>query len=85
MEKQNFNQLSQPAKIGYIISSGEVINEIENSQYYTSLFVMDDFYVEIYLDKKTREIAKIQIQENTEVLNKYVQNLNLDLSQLIKK
>ncbi|MCE3228200.1 MAG: hypothetical protein K0S32_2751 [Bacteroidetes bacterium] len=85
MEKQNFNTLSQTAKVGYLISSGEIINEIESNDHFTSLFMMDDFYVEIYLDKNTREITSIRVQENTDVLNKYLQNVNLDVTGLIKK
>ena len=85
MEKQNFNTLSQTAKVGYLISSGEIINEIESNDHFTSLFMMDDFYVEIYLDKNTREITSIRVQENTDVLNKYLQNVNLDVTGLIRK
>jgi hypothetical protein len=85
MEKQNFNILSHTAKIGYIISSGEIINEIESQDHFTSLFMMDDFYVEIFLDKKTREIISIRVQESTEILNKYIQSIDMDISELIKK
>ena len=83
MDKNYFLSLSKIQKIDFIWNYGEVINEIETSTSYNSLFSLHDFFVEIKLSKKSNEIKSIAVQENSELLYYYVRRLDLGILNLV--
>lgn len=82
MDKYYFSELSQLQKIDFIWNYGEIIHEIESHQFYYSLFLFCNFFVEVKLHKQCNEIVSILIQQDPECLYKYVANIDLDLFQL---
>lgn len=81
MEKKYFSSLEKIEKIDFILNYGEIIHEIQTHSTYKSLFILNGFFVEVYLDKLSNEIRSIYVQENTEELYKYVQHIALDIFQ----
>lgn len=81
MEKEYFLSLSKIQKIDFIWNYGEIINEIQTSISYNSLFVLHGFFVEVKLDKMSNEISSISVQENSEILYSYVKSLKLHVLQ----
>lgn len=81
MEKNYFLSLSEIEKIDFVWNYGDVIHEIETTSTYDSLFVMNDFFVEIHLDKSSNEIVSIFVQEQPDQLYRFVKHIQLDLLQ----
>ena len=81
MEKKYFSSLSKLEKIDFVWNYGEIINELESSHYYNSLFVLNSFFVEVRLNKISNEIVSICVQEDPDELFKYVKTINLGLFQ----
>jgi len=77
MQKDYFSLLSVPAQIGYLINYGEIINEIEAADHYTSLFMLHGFFTEARLDKDSSEIDSIRVVDDLDHLYKYVSGLDL--------
>ena len=82
MDKKHFSSLDKIEKIIILINHGEVITEFEASISYNSLFVLNDFFIEVHLNKFTNEIDSVFVLENTEKLYFFVQELVLDIPQL---
>jgi hypothetical protein len=71
METKNLNEMSLYARINELIRTGDTYRELENYDSITSLMVMGDYFVEMTLDKKTRELKGMEIKEDSETLLKY--------------
>ena len=79
MEKKHFSSLSKIEKIDFVWNYGEIITEVETSSHYNSLFILNNFFVEVKLNKLNNEIASILIQENKNKLYNYVKSINLQV------
>lgn len=82
MDRLYFSQLSKTQKIDFIWNYGEIIHEIESTRYYNSLFLLEDFFVEVKLHKQCNEIVSIHVQENHNILFRYVRKIELGISRL---
>jgi hypothetical protein len=71
MEKENFNRKSGFARINEMIRSGDTYREIETKNFITCLMIMGDYFVELTLDKITRELKGMEIKEDSETLLRY--------------
>jgi hypothetical protein len=71
MEKENLNTMSLYARVNELIRTGDTYRELENYDSITCLMVMGDYFVEITLDKKTRELKGMEIKEDSETLLRY--------------
>lgn len=71
MENENLNRSRELARINQLIRSGDIAREIEHLDKITSLIVMGDYFVELTIDKKTRELKGIEIREDSETLIRY--------------
>jgi hypothetical protein len=71
MNKEHLNEMSELARIHQLIRSGDNVREIENHDNITTLVVMGDYFVELTLDKKTRELKGMEIKEDSGTLLKY--------------
>ena len=71
MEKENLKGISVFAKVNQLIRSGDTYREIDDHENITCLMVMGDYFVEMTLDKKTRELKGMEIKEDSETLLKY--------------
>ncbi len=71
MENENLNRSSELARINQLIRSGDIAREIEHFDKITSLIVMGDYFVELTIDKKTRELKGMEIREDSETLLRY--------------
>ena len=83
MNAQQFFQLTPVVQQQCLYLSGEIIAEIEKEDVYTSLFLVNDFYVEAFLCKKSAEVISIIPQEDPDVQLAYLNKLNIDISGLV--
>jgi len=83
MIKDEFIKLTIPEKMEQLWTEGEFISEKVYYDNNISLFLMDNFLVEVFLDRTSNEIVGIEIQENHQILFEYVKDI--ELSELLKK
>ena len=82
MERNYFTKLASQYKTEITWNYGEIITTVETKDLYISLFLLDTFYVEIYVDKNSNELINIEMQDDTDVLCAYINEL--DISYLFK-
>jgi hypothetical protein len=71
MNTEYLNEISELARIRMLIRSGDNVREIINENNITTLVVMGDYFVELTLDKRTRELKGMEIKEDSETLLRY--------------
>ena len=82
MERNYFTALATKFKTEITWNYGEIITTVETSNLYISLFLLDTFYVEIYVDKESNDLIHVEIQDDRDVLYAYIDDL--DISDLNK-
>lgn len=83
MTTKHFFSLSLNLQQEYLYLHGEMIAEIEENDFYTALFLVNDFYLEAFLCKRSSEVLCISIQADPEVQLMYLQKLDIDISNLV--
>lgn len=83
MTKDEFIRLTIPEKMEQLWSDGELISEKVYYDNNITLFLMDHFLVEVFLDRVYNEIVSVEIQENHQILFEYVKDL--ELNELLKR
>lgn len=78
MEKNYFTSLRSGLKTEITWNYGELITTIETIDKYISLFLLDSFFVEIYVNKLTNELEEVSIQDDNDVLYEYIKDLDLN-------
>lgn len=78
MEKNYFTSLRSGLKTEITWNYGELITTIETIDKYISLFLLDRFFVEIYVNKLTNELEEVSIQDDNDVLYEYIKDLDLN-------
>lgn len=78
MEKTYFKKLSTDSKTELTWNYGEIITTVETKDIYISLFLLDTFYVEIYVNKFSNELQEVNIQDDEDVLFEYIKDLNIN-------
>ncbi len=79
MDKNYFLSLPLPAKIEYLIAYGEIINELEKDEYYTSLFLLKGLFIEVCLNKQSNNIDSMALINDTGILYEYLHNIHIPL------
>jgi hypothetical protein len=77
MEKNYFAGLALDNKLELMFNYGEVIKTVEVSNLFLILFLLDDFFVEIQVDKHNNELLDIEVQDDQDVLHAYVNDVDL--------
>jgi hypothetical protein len=77
MQRKYFTEIDTNSKTELTWNYGELITSIETVDYYITLFLLDNFFVEIFIDKKNKELVNINIQDDDDVLYAYIQDLSL--------
>jgi hypothetical protein len=82
MKKEEFIKLTIADKTEYLWNYSELISEKVYYDCNITLFLVEDFYVEVFLNRDQNVIVSIEIQENNQILFEYVKNL--DLNEIVK-
>ena len=77
MEKNYFTTLDADNKAELTWNYGELITAIETRDRFFTLFLLDSFFVETYVNKANKELEEIVIQDDMDVLYEYVKDLDL--------
>lgn len=78
MDKDEFTRLSIPEKMELVWREGEFISEKVYYDNNISLFLIEDFLVEVFFNRVYNEIVGVEIQHNYQILFEYVKDLELD-------
>ncbi|PBQ30323.1 hypothetical protein CNR22_00620 [Sphingobacteriaceae bacterium] len=78
MEKTYFTKLSADSKTELTWNYGEIITTVETKDIYISLFLLDTFYVEIYVNKFSNELQEVNLQDDEDILYEYIKDLNIN-------
>jgi hypothetical protein len=81
MDKFYFRTLNTDIKAELTSRCGELIATVETIDRIIALFVVDTFFVEIYINRKNNELEEIDVQDDDDVLYEYL--TELDIHQLI--
>lgn len=79
MEKNYFTSLQTDSKTELVWNYGEIITSVETKDSYISLFLLSNFYVELYVDKFSNELKNVEIQDDNDVLYEYIKNMDIEL------
>ncbi|MBA3681166.1 MAG: hypothetical protein H0W73_08375 [Bacteroidetes bacterium] len=83
MRKSYFIDLAKDTKTELTWNYGELVTTLETDDYYITLFLLDNFFVEIFIDKFNKELVDINIQDDDDILFAYLKDLSL--GELISK
>lgn len=83
MEKEEFMRISMQDKINFLWNYAEIISQKVYYECNITLFLLDGYYVEVFLNRESNEVVSVEIQENEQILYEYVKHL--DLEELIKR
>jgi hypothetical protein len=82
MNRTIFQNFDQDQRLQALWNEGEVISQKQYYETNITLFLLDDFYVEVFFNPALNEVSSIAIQEHTQILYAYV--TDLDLSEIQK-
>ena len=77
MYKDAFINLTINQKTELLWNYGEIIAEKVYYECNISLFLLENFYVEVFFNRVQNEIVGIEIQENVQILYEYVKDIDL--------
>ena len=72
MTIQDFYQLPEGEKAAHVINNGRQITGRQNGRLFAILFSVDDFLVEVSYDKEKNQIVDIDVIEDSDVLDQYI-------------
>ena len=78
MEKEEFIKLTIAERTEFLWRYGEIISEKVYYECNISLFLFENFYVEVFFNRVLNEIVGVEIQENCQILYEYVKDLDLN-------
>jgi hypothetical protein len=82
MNKDAFIKLRIADKVELLWNEGEIVSEKVYYECNITLFLLENFFVEVFFNREQNEIVSIEIQDNERILYDYVKNL--DLNELVK-
>jgi len=77
MTRDEFIKLTIPQKMEQLWTEGEFISEKAYYDNNISLFLMDNFLVEVFFNRSYNDVVSIEIQENNQILFEYVKDIEL--------
>jgi hypothetical protein len=82
MDKEEFIKMTMQDQLNYLWNYGEILFEKVYYDCNISLFLLDNFYVEVFFNRVQNEVVSVEVQDNKQILYEYVKNISLD--ELIK-
>ncbi len=82
MSKEEFRKLSIADKVERLWNEGEIISEKAYYDCNITLFLIENFYVEVFFNRELQEIAGIELQDDPQILYFYIRDL--DLGELVR-
>ena len=82
MNKEEFIKLTIADKTEFLWNYSELISEKVYYECNITLFLVEDFYVEVFFNRDQNIIVSIEIQGNDQILYEYVKDL--DLNEIVK-
>jgi hypothetical protein len=77
MEKKYFITLDTETKTELTWNFGEHITTVEIKDLYISLFLLDSFFIELYINKITYDLLEIKVQDDTDILYAFLNSLDI--------
>ena len=71
-----FKSMFKSQKYKYLTEKGEYIGVREYSNYFISLYLVDDEFFELWFFRPTHEIEKIEILEDQNKLDLYINHMS---------
>ena len=75
--RDGFEKLTKTEKVGYLFNSGEELLCREDPEFTISLYILNNFFVEIWYSAPSRIIERIELTTNEEVLENYDHEIDL--------
>jgi hypothetical protein len=72
MTKSTFMKLPEGEKAAYVLSSGRQITTKRQGENFANLFSVEDFLVEVLFDADKNQIISIDIIEDSDVIDSYI-------------
>jgi len=60
------------------VRNGIAVADREDESYKIILYQIDGFYIEVYCDKKRRDLARVLVFSSVEHLGPYLEEINID-------
>lgn len=79
MKKEVFTKLKLQQRYNLLKAEGEFIGSRDLPLHRAHLFVVAGLYVEMYIQKATNCIQWIEVQDNRDIQNEYLDDLDLNL------
>jgi hypothetical protein len=83
MKLHKFLELKVHDRLQVLWEEGEVISQKKYYETTITLFLLDNFFVEVFFDPALNDITGISVQEHSEILYGYV--ADLDLTEIDKR
>ena len=72
INKTQFKRLSEGEKAARTLNDGKQISRRKINNYYVNLYSLQDFMVEIWYNTARNQIEKVEIIEDTSIIDKYI-------------
>jgi hypothetical protein len=77
MQKEDFILLPLEDRIEYLWKYGDVVSQMAYYDCDISLFLLDNYYVEVFFNRELKQVMSAEIQKNSQILYGYVKDLNI--------
>ena len=78
MQKEEFILLNLDEKVEFLWKYAEVISQKAYYDCDITLFLLENYYVEVFFNRVEKQVMSIEIQENSQILYGYVKDLNIN-------
>lgn len=72
MNKSNFQKLPEGEKVSLVMDKGKQISRRKVSNYFVSLYSLEEFMVEVWYHSRTNKIENVEIVEDHTIIDKYI-------------
>ena len=77
ISKDVFEEMNKTERVGCLFTRGRELLSREDPNYIISLYLLTDFFVEIWYENPSKTIERIDITTNEEVMANYEQEIDL--------
>ena len=78
MQKEEFTQLKLEEKVEFVWMAAELVSQKVYYDCDITLFLLEDYYVEVFFNRIAKVVMSIEIQNNPQILYGYVKDLNIE-------
>jgi hypothetical protein len=72
ISKKQFESMQEGEKASYVLTNGRQITTKKKGENYANLFSVDDLLVEVWYDSEKNKILSINIVEDSDVIDSYI-------------